>query len=459
MTDSSDAQPGVEPAAQQHDTPKPSVPKPSGPAKPGVPKPHPTPTHALSAPPVPAESDPSKFGRVDEDGTAWVKTADGERQIGSWQAGDAAEGLAHFGRRFDDLATEVALLEARLSSGAGDAKKTKAAAVAIAESLPTAAVIGDIDSLAARLDVIIVESDEAAAHAKHEKELSRKAHIERKEELAAEAEKIGAESTQWKAAGDRLREILDEWKTIRGIDRKIDDALWKRYSKAREAFNRRRGAHFAELDRERAAAKARKEELVVQAEALSSSTDWGPTAGAFRDLLTEWKAAGRAPRDADDALWKRFKTAQDVFFSARNAASSERDAEFEENAVAKEALLKSAQNIDPSKDIAAARAALRDLQEKWDAIGKVPRERMHDLEGKLRAVEKRVHDAADEQWRRTDPEAMARAAQFRERVAQFEEQAAKATAAGKTKDAETALAQAKQWREWAEAAEEAISGH
>ncbi|MDV7086164.1 DUF349 domain-containing protein [Rhodococcus opacus] len=460
MTDSSDAKPAVEPAAQQHDTPKPSVPKPGAAAKPGAPKPHPTPTHALSAPAVaaPAHSDPSKFGRVDDDGTAWVKTADGERQIGSWQAGDSAEGLAHFGRRFDDLATEVALLEARLSSGAGDAKKTKAAALALAESLPTAAVIGDIDSLAARLDVIIAGSDEAAAHAKHEKELSRQAHTERKEALAAEAEQIGAESTQWKAAGDRLREILDEWKTIRGIDRKVDDALWKRYSKAREAFNRRRGAHFAELDRERAAAKTKKEELVERAEALSDSTDWGPTAGAFRDLLAEWKAAGRAPREADDNLWKRFKGAQDVFFAARNAASSERDAEFEENAVAKEELLKNAGHIDPAKDIDAARAALRDLQEKWDAIGKVPRERMHDLEGKLRAIEKRVRDAADEEWRRTDPEALARAAQFRERVTQFEEQAAKATAAGKTKDAESALAQAQQWREWAEAAEGAVSG-
>ncbi|MEN0135243.1 MAG: DUF349 domain-containing protein [Rhodococcus sp. (in: high G+C Gram-positive bacteria)] len=460
MTDSSDAKPAVEPAAQQHDTPKPSVPKPGAAAKPGAPKPHPTPTHALSAPAVaaPAHSDPSEFGRVDDDGTAWVKTADGERQIGSWQAGDAAEGLAHFGRRFDDLATEVALLEARLNSGAGDAKKTKTAAIALAESLPTAAVIGDVDSLSARLDVIIAGSDEAAAHAKHEKELSRQAHTERKEELAAEAEQIGAESTQWKAAGDRLREILDEWKTIRGIDRKVDDALWKRYSKAREAFNRRRGAHFAELDRERAAAKTKKEELVERAEALSDSTDWGPTAGAFRDLLAEWKAAGRAPREADDNLWKRFKGAQDVFFAARNAASSERDAEFEENAVAKEELLKNAGHIDPSKDIDAARAALRDLQEKWDAIGKVPRERMHDLEGKLRAIEKRVRDAADEEWRRTDPEALARAAQFRERVTQFEEQAAKATAAGKTKDAESALAQAKQWREWAEAAEGAVSG-
>ncbi|CAM2908553.1 DUF349 domain-containing protein [Prescottella defluvii] len=449
MTESNAPKPG---------TPKPGVPKP-GAAKPGAvksssPKPGPAPTHA--APGV-AASDPSLFGRVDDDGTAWVKTADGERQIGSWQAGDAAEGLAHFGRRYDDLATEVTLLETRLASGAGDAKKTRAAAAALAESLPTATVIGDLDALSVRLAAIIAGSEQAEEQEKHDKEQSRQEQTSRKEALAAEAEQIGNESTQWKAAGDRLREILDEWKTIRGLDRKTDDALWKRYSKAREAFNRRRGTHFADLDRERAGAKSRKEELVTQAESLATSTDWGPTAGEFRDLLAEWKAAGRAPREADDALWRRFKEAQDVFFAARNAAASERDAEFSENAAAKEELLKSAGAIDPDKDLEAARAALRDLQEKWDAIGKVPRERMHDLEGKLRAIEKRVREAADSEWRRTDPEALARAAQFRERVAQFEDQAAKATAAGKTKDAEKARAQAQQWREWAEAAEGAVN--
>ena len=315
MTDSNAPKPG---------TPKPGSPKP-GAAKPGAaktagaPKSGPASAHA---PHTAAPSNPSLFGRVDDDGTAWVKTADGERQIGSWQAGDAAEGLAHFGRRYDDLATEVALLEARLASGAGDPKKTRSAAEALAETLPTAAVIGDIDALSARLAAIVEGSEQAATQAKQEKDQSRQEQTARKEALAAEAEQLGNESTQWKAAGDRLREILDEWKTLRGLDRKTDDALWKRFSKAREAFNRRRGTHFAELDRERATAKTRKEELVAQAEALSGSTDWGPTAGAFRDLLAEWKAAGRAPRDADDALWRRFKEAQDVFFAARNAAAS-----------------------------------------------------------------------------------------------------------------------------------------
>lgn len=137
---------------------------------------------------------------MDEDGTAWVRTADGERCIGSWQAGNAAEGLEHFGRRYDDLATEVALLETRLTSGSGDAKKTRVAAEALLESLPTAAVIGDLDTLATRLTGVIEESDKAAVAQKQEKEQHRAEATARKETLAAEAEEIGAESTHWKAA-------------------------------------------------------------------------------------------------------------------------------------------------------------------------------------------------------------------------------------------------------------------
>ncbi|WP_194305427.1 DUF349 domain-containing protein, partial [Dietzia sp. DQ12-76] len=402
-------------------------------------------------------SDPSEWGRVDASGAVFVKTSDGERQVGSWQAGAPEEGLAHFGLRYDDLVAEVMLLEARLESHPQDARKTRASAETLAEQLPTAAAVGDLDTLAARLVTVIERSGAVEAEARHRKEEERATAIARKEALAVEAEEIGESSTQWKAAGDRLREILDEWKTIRGIDRKTDDALWKRFSKAREAFNRRRGSHFAELDRNRASVKRVKEELVERAEAISGSTDWNDTATAFRRLMDEWKAAGRAPREADDALWKRFKAAQDTFFDARHAAAAERDAEFAGNADAKEALLADyAGRIDPQKDLTAARTALRELQTRWEEIGKVPRERMGELEGRIRALERSVSDAADAEWRRTDPEAKARAAQFWVRVDDFEEQAAKAEAAGRSKDAEKARAQATQWREWAEAAENAV---
>jgi Domain of Unknown Function (DUF349) len=399
-------------------------------------------------------SDPHRFGRVDDDGTVWLVTSTGERTIGSWQAGDNEAAFAHFGRRYDDLCTEVALMERRLESGNGDARKIRAAAATLAESLPTATVLGDVDALAARLTAISEHAEAAAVAERARREEQRTAQTTRKEALAAEAEDLAANATQWKAAGDRLREILDEWKTITGLDRKTDDALWKRYSAARETFNRRRGSHFAEMDRERAGARQAKERLCVRAEELSGSTDWGPTSAIFRDLLTEWKAAGRTAKDADDALWHRFKAAQDTFFAARNALTAERDAEFTANAVAKEKLLTDAEKINAA-DHDAARAALRSITDKWDAIGKVPKERSADLERRLRAVEKKVRDAVDAE--RVDPEAHARAEQFRVRAEQYEKQAAKAAAAGKTKDAEAAQANAQQWREWADAAASALT--
>jgi hypothetical protein len=426
---------------QGNDPPKPAP-------RPG-PRPRPRPTASTALP----ANDPRRFGRVDDDGTVWLITGASERVIGCWQAGDPEAAFAHFGRRFEDLSTEITLMEERLASGTGDARKIKATAATLAESLPTANVLGDVDALAARLDAIREHADAVTAADRARREEHRAAQTARKEALAAEAEELAANSTQWKAAGDRLRAILEEWKTITGLDRKTDDALWKRYSAARDTFNRRRGSHFAELDRERSGARQAKEQLCERAEELSESTDWSATSAEFRKLLTEWKAAGRAARDIDDALWHRFKAAQDSFFTARNAATAERDAELRANADAKEALLAEAEKLDTSNHDA-ARAALRSITERWEAIGKVPRERSAELERRLRAVEKKVRDAQPD-W--SDPQAQERAEQFRARAEQFERQAQKAEAAGRSKEAEEAKASAAQWRQWAEAAANALT--
>src|SRR5271167_5016797 len=441
MTESETTPPQAE--GSRHPTPPRPVPKP-GPARPAA-----RPGHS-----APAGSDPHRFGRVDPDGTVWLITPAGERMIGSWQAGDTEAAYAHFGRRYEDLCTEVDLLERRLESGTGDARKIRSSATALEEGLATAAVQGDVDALAARLSTIREYADQTAQAEKARRDEHRAEQTARKEALAAEAEELATNSAQWKAAGDRLRAILDEWRTITGLDRKTDDALWKRYSAARETFNRRRGSHFAELDRDRAGAREAKEKLCVKAEELVDSTDWGATSAEFRKLLVDWKAAGRAARDVDDALWHRFKAAQDTFFKARNAATSERDAEFVANATAKEALLSEAEKLDTSNH-EAARAALRTIGDKWDAIGTVPRERSADLERRLRAVEKKVRDAAEPSG--PDPQAQARAEQFRERAEQFERQAQKAEAAGRAKEAEEAKANAEQWRQWAEAAADALT--
>lgn len=401
-------------------------------------------------------SDPAQWGRVADDGSVYVQHNGQECLVGNWQAGTPAEGLAHYGQRYDDLATEIGLLTSRLKAHPEDAKSIAATATELRESLPTQAVVGDIAALERELDQIIGSSADAEQRAKEDKAQRRANAIARKDALASEAESL-AESTEWKAAGDRLREILEEWKTIRGIDRKTDDALWKRYSRARDAFNRHRGSHFAELDRNRAAARRRKEELIEQAEAITDSTDWNETARAYRDLMAEWKKAGRAQRNMDNKLWARFKAAQDHFFDARNAVNHARDEEFAANARAKDALLAEYDpKIDPSENLDTARKLLHELQDKWEEIGYVPRGQVREYEEKIGKLEKRVSEAADAEWRRTDPEAQARASQFSAKVEEFTAQAEAAEAKGNAKKAADLRAKAAQWQEWADAAHSAV---
>jgi hypothetical protein len=401
--------------------------------------------------------DPRRWGRVAQDGTVYTHTSDGERAVGSWQAGTAQEGLAHFARRFDDLLTEAELLQCRLTSGVGDPQQALSRIRTLRDELAEPTVVGDLVGLTAFLDYLQHHAEESLAGAKAAREQARARATARKEALAEEAERIGAESTQWKASGDRLHTILDEWKTIKGVDRKVDEALWRRFSKARDAFTRRRGAHFAELDRQRVGARNRKEELAVEAEKLADSTDWDVTTSRFHSLMAEWKAAGRAPKEADDVLWQRFRAAQERFSRRRCAAFSERDSELERNVTRKEELVAAAERIDPTGDVDAARSQLRGIQERWDSVGKVPRDRVRQLEGRLRAVEERIRSAANAQWRHADPTSAARVAQFRQRVEQYEAQAAKARAAGDDTRATAAQTQADQWREWLAAAERAVT--
>ena len=446
---------------ESNSTPKPgNIPSPAAMAKKG-PKPGPKPVAPTITPaPTPAreKSDPSKFGRVDDEGNVFLTRGGTERQIGSWQAGTPEEGLAHYGQRYDDLVTEVELIETRLRAHPEDADAIRKTAEALKASLDDAAVIGDIDAIESRLDAAIAASADAREQAKEQKAERRQAAIARKEALAAEAEDLAENSTEWKRAGDRIREILEEWRGIRGIDRATDDQLWKRYSRARDSFNRRRGSHFAELDRNRAQAKKIKEELVERAEAIQDSTEWGETARAYRDLMTEWKAAGRAPREVDDKLWERFRAAQDHFFEARNEVNAERDREFEANAEAKDALLAEYDGlIDPSKGLGGAKAKLRELQDKWDEIGYVPRGRVREYEDKIGRIEKRVSDAEDSRWRKSDPAQQDKVNQFQVKADDFERQAQDAEAKGDAAKAASLREQAKQWQEFADVAAKAVN--
>jgi hypothetical protein len=393
------------------------------------------------------------WGRIADDGTVYVTTAEaGERAVGSWQAGTPEEGLAHFVRRYDDLATEVALLETRLGSGAASASSTVVAATRLRSSLPNASAVGDLAGLEERLCELLKAAEAKRAVERAAKAEAAQQAVEAKRALADEAEKL-AQSTQWKPAGDRLRVIVDEWKAIKGVDRAVDAELWKRVSAARSEFGRRRGAHFASLDEQRKEAIAIKEKLVTEAESLVSSTEWTPTANRYKSLMSQWKTAPRASKDVEDAMWQRFRTAQDAFFTRRTAAHDEREAEFRSNAQARETLLAKAEAIDPTADLAAAQAQLRDIQNQWTTMGRAPREVSGELDRRLDAVAEKVKVASEAKWRESSVSSSPLVVRLRESIEKLEKKVARATTAGNTSEVATLEAQLATQREWLAQAE------
>jgi hypothetical protein len=375
-----------------------------------------------------------------------------------------ADALAFFGRKYDELSFEVGLLRQRVQSGHASPDDAAKALTVLRAQVADARVVGDLAALDAELATI--ESEVASQ--REQRKLRRTEQLEtarkEKDRIVAEAERIST-GNDWRHGADKLRSLLEQWKALPRLAKATDDDLWHRFSSARTAYTRRRKAHFSEQADKREAAKAVKLKLIKEAEALSGSTDWGPTSGAYRELMRRWKEAGPAPRDVDDELWQQFRSAQDVFFTARDEATKATDAEFAANAEVKEKLLAEAEQLLPITDLQAAKTAFRGIADRWDAAGKVPRDRVRDLEGRMRKVEQALRSAEDARWQRSNPEARARAAdtvaQLESSILELQRKADQAEAAGDARAAQqhaTAIEARQQWLEQARKALQDFGG-
>ncbi|MCS4484405.1 DUF349 domain-containing protein [Gleimia sp. 6138-11-ORH1] len=403
---------------------------------------------------VSKEEEAAKFGRVDEAGNIWVRESAGERQVGSYPDGLPENPLSLYIRRFLDLEASINLFEARLHILSP--KDIETTIKSISASLVSPAAVGNLDELRSRLAGLEKIAEERKEQAKAERKQAKEAALAERTALVETAEKLAAQDpakTQWKQSTEKMRQLLEQWKELqrRGprLDRSAEDALWKRFSTARTTLDRHRRQYFSALDARQSEARRAKEALITRAEELQNSTNWGQTAAAYRELLEEWKQAGRSTPKEDDALWARFRAAQQVFFDARRANSEAIESEFRANLEAKEALLAEAQALLPITDLAAAQESLRGILDRWESIGRVPRADLGRIEGAMRAVENAVADAEEEQWRRSDPDAKARTegmlGQLAAAISDLEAKLEAATDAKQKANLEDALATKREW--------------
>ncbi len=403
----------------------------------------------------------SAFGAVDGD---QVVVIEGETRtpVGP-AAGD--DPITPYAKGFIELAAAVERFHARLVGAELGPKDIDESLSNLRSSLETPTVVGNLAALRARFGIVEAEANEVAERVRAERTAAREEAAKAREVIVTQAEELAAKpvaQVHWKNDTTRMRDLLDEWKEAQRsgarMAKEAERAMWKRFTHARSAFEKARKSHFAQLDKENSSVAGAKEDLVARAEALATSTDWDATARQFKQLMDQWRSAGRGRRSVDDALWARFQAAQEAFFTARRAVAEKEEQALAGNLPAKESALKDAEALLPIKDLRAAKRELRVIQDRFDGAGEVPRADAQKLIRRMSAVEKAIREADQSAWTNRNPEIEARAtgaaAQLHAAIAELEQQLADAKAAKdtrKVKEFTESLAARKAWLKQIEA--------
>lgn len=396
------------------------------------------------------------FGRIDQDGNVYVNDNGVERMLGSQPTMTAEESLAFYTKRYDDLAASVRLLEQRLKAKA-DPKSINKSALKLKEDLTAPFALGDIQSLRIKVEAVLAGLTDALAASEAERKVAVELALQERESLVVKAEAISGSDpmrTNFKNATAQMTELFEKWQAAQKSSIKLPkakaDELWQRFSKARTSFESKKRTYFATQDQLVKASKNAKLDLVTKAEALVSKG--AEATNDYKALLQLWKALPKIKSKADDSLWSRFKAAGDAIYAAKAEKSAADDIAFAENLKVKLELLTEAEKIDPSKNLEAAKTAMKSIQSRWEKAGKVPRDSIKSTEERLKAVESKIRAVEQELWRKSDPATIDRTnsvkTQLEDAIAKLESELASAEKAGDAKkisDTREAIETKKAW--------------
>ena len=190
------------------------------------------------------------------------------------------------------------------------------------------------------------------------------------------------------AIAKQVRMLQEQWRQAADVPRAQGEALWQRFKVAHDEAWTRCEAHFAAQAEARGGNLAKKVALCERAEALAESTSWIQTADEIKSLQAEWKTIGAVSRGQEKAIWERFRSACDRFFTRRHADLAERKTVWADNLAKKEALCVRADALKDSTEWDTAASEMKRLQAEWKTIGPVKKSRSE-------AIWQRFRGAAD----------------------------------------------------------------
>jgi hypothetical protein len=252
-------------------------------------------------------------------------------------------------------------------------------------------------------------------------------NVPKAEDLIARAEAL-AGSEDLEALHQAVKALQAEWKEVGPLPRERKDQLWDQFKTACDRVYEALQPLFAQRDEQRQAALETKEALIARLQAVLDEQVIGLAGSpAERDaqarkletvqaMQAEWKAAGPAPREHDQGLWKRYKALLDRFYAARREHNQVLDQERVENLNAKLALCSAA--VELAEDAERYQSGqpvgrksepdfmreVKDIQRQFRETGHVPRERHAEVRDRFKAACDRVYAVLEPWFEKQDSE-------------------------------------------------------
>lgn len=220
-------------------------------------------------------------------------------------------------------------------------------------------------------------------------------NLKQKQTLCEIVESIDLDAIQkpseWEEATKNIIALQAQWKSIGYAPRKVNQEIFERFRTACDRFFNAKTAHFRGIRESQSENLKLKTALCERAEKLQDSTDWGTTTNELVALQAEWKTIGPVPNKVSETIWKRFNTACNAFFAAKQAANKEQRTEEEANMVKKLDIISRLEALanDGSDNLL---QDVRALQDEWNATGHVPFRKKDKVNRRYREICDTLYD-------------------------------------------------------------------
>ena len=216
-------------------------------------------------------------------------------------------------------------------------------------------------------------------------------NLEKKQAVVAKAEELKAKlpfnaHNQWQEASEAVAAMMEEWKQAGFASRKDNEAIWDVFKALREDFYTQKEGFYKGLREAQNQNYKVKVDLCMEAEALRDNSDWKKTGDRLRELQEQWKKSGPVAKKFSDKLWKRFRTACDLFFANRNKHFEGMNEEHDENLKKKRELIERIKAYEHAEDGNETFEALKGFQNEWMEIGHVPMKEKDKVQKAYRQV-------------------------------------------------------------------------